>query len=209
MMITAGLMNWIGVLARPVVGEISNPDYIVPIILQRGLPAIVACVLVAGIAAAGMSTIDGVLVTATAAVTRDIYQKFINPKTTDDHVLKLSKYVTVVLGIMVVIFGCTKPGSIFTINAFAAAGLSMFMVPVLFGMYWKKATRPAAWAAIICGEIALISFTMVPSMKAAIHGFHAAVPAAAIACVVMVIVSLATSGNAISERTLKRHMLVK
>ena len=209
MMITAGLMNWIGVLARPVVGEISNPDYIVPIILQRGLPAIAACVLVAGIAAAGMSTIDGVLVTATAAVTRDIYQKFINPKATDDHVLKLSKYVTVVLGIMVVIFGCTKPGSIFTINAFAAAGLSMFMVPVLFGMYWKKATRPAAWAAIICGEIALISFTMVPSMKAAIHGFHATVPAAAIACVVMVIVSLATSGNAISERTLKRHMLVK
>ncbi len=142
MSVTAWLICWTAPLARPLIGEISNTDYIVPVILQRGLPAILASVLVAGIAAAGMSTIDGVLVTATAAVTRDIYQKFINPRASDDSILKLSKYVTCVIGLVVIIFGCLQPGSIFTINTFAFSGMAMFAVPVLFGLYWKKARTP-------------------------------------------------------------------
>lgn len=209
MSLTAWLICWSAPLARPLIGEIQNTDYIVPIILQRGLPAIVASVLVAGIAAAGMSTIDGVLVTATAAVTRDIYQKFINPKASDDSILRLSKYVTVVIGVIVIIFGCLQPGSIFTINTFAFAGMAMFVVPVLFGMYWKKATTPAAWASIVCGDITLVLCTKVPALKEAIHGFHAVVPAFAVAVVIMVAVSLATPGKVASDATLKRHLLVK
>lgn len=209
MMCTAWLICWCAPMARPLIGEVSNSDYIVPIILQRGLPAIVASVLVAGIAAAGMSTIDGVLVTATAAVTRDIYQKFINPKASDDKVLHLSKYVTAIIGVVVILFGCWKPGSIFTINTFAFAGMAMFVVPVLFGMYWKKATTPAAWASIVAGDVALVLFTKVPALKAAIHGFHAVIPGFVIACIVMVVVSLATPKKTASEETLKRHMLVR
>ena len=49
-------------------------------ILQRGLNPFLASIFIAGIVAAGMSTIDGILVTTTGAVTRDIYQKLINKK---------------------------------------------------------------------------------------------------------------------------------
>lgn len=209
MMVIGWLINWCAPLARPLIGEISNSDYIVPIILQRGLPAVVASIMVAGIAAAGMSTIDGVLVTATAAVTRDIYQKFINPKASDEFVLHMSKYVTVIIGVIVIIFGCLQPGSIFTINTFAFSGMAMFVVPVLFGMYWKKATAPAAWAAIICGDVTLVLCTKVEVLKNAIHGFHAVMPAFAVACIVMFVVSLATQKKAVSNATLKRHMLIK
>ena len=44
-------------------------------ILQRGMNPFLASIFIAGIVAAGMSTIDGILVTTTGAVTRDIYQK--------------------------------------------------------------------------------------------------------------------------------------
>ncbi|MGE4485288.1 MAG: sodium/pantothenate symporter [Oscillospiraceae bacterium] len=208
MMITALFVLWAGVNGISLVPDLKNSDYIIPVILQRGLSPILASVAIAGIVAAGMSTIDGVLITTTSAATRDIYQKFINPKATDNDVMKLSKVVTVLIGIIVIIFGCVKPGSIFTINTFAFSGMSIFVVPILFGMYWKKATFPGAITAVIAGVITLICCTKVPAMKAVIHGFHAVVPAAAVAVVIMVIVSLMTQSMRPSEETLERHMFV-
>ncbi|MBU5625370.1 sodium:solute symporter family protein [Oscillibacter sp. MSJ-2] len=208
MMLTCTMCSWAGVLGYPLIGELSNHDYIIPVIIQRGLPPVVASVFIAGIAAAGMSTIDGVLITATSAATRDIYQKFINPKASDEFIMKISRYVTIVIGVIVIIFGCAQPGSIFIINTFAFAGMAMFIVPVLFGMYWKKATCPAAIASIVSGVVTLIACTKVPALKAMIHGFHAVVPAAVVAAIVMFVVSLATQKYAASEETLKRHMLV-
>ena len=58
-------------------------------ILQRGLNPFLASIFIAGIVATGMSTIDGILVTKTGAVTRDIYQKLINKKATDESVMNL------------------------------------------------------------------------------------------------------------------------
>lgn len=209
MMVTALLVLWAGVNGIALVPNLSNSDYVIPVILQRGLNPVLASVFIAGIVAAGMSTIDGVLITTTSAATRDLYQKFINPKATDDQVMKLSKYVTVIIGIIVIIFGCVQPGSIFTINTFAFAGMAIFVVPVLCGMYWKKSTYPAAVTSVICGVVALVAFTRVAALKNLIMGFHAVVPAAIIALIVMVVVSLCTQSTRPSEETLRRHMLIK
>ncbi|HIT18223.1 MAG TPA: sodium:solute symporter family protein [Candidatus Fimivivens faecavium] len=208
MFVSAWMVCWAGALGRPLIGELSNPDYVIPIILQRGLPPVLASIFVAGIAAAGMSTIDGILVTATSAATRDLYQKFINKKATDDQVMRLSKYVTVIIGVIVIIFGCFQPGSIFIINTFGFSGLATFTVPVLFGIYWRKATKPAAYASIIAGMISVVAFTNVPALKAMLHGFHASVAGVAVGSIVMVVVSLLTPKFAASEDTLRRHLLL-
>ena len=106
-----------------------------PLILQQGLHPFLAAIFISGIVAAGMSTIDGILVTTTGAVTRDIYQKIINKKATDETVMKMSKVVTVIIGVIVILFGVFQPGSIFEINLFAFSGMAVFVVPILFGMY--------------------------------------------------------------------------
>ena len=38
MFVSAWMVCWAGALGRPLIGELSNPDYVIPIILQRGLP---------------------------------------------------------------------------------------------------------------------------------------------------------------------------
>ena len=91
--------------------NIENPDQIVPMILQQGLNPFLAAIFISGIVAAGMSTIDGILVTTTGAVTRDIYQKIINKKATDETVMKMSKVVTVIIGVIVILFGVFQPGT--------------------------------------------------------------------------------------------------
>ena len=145
-------------------------------ILQRGLNPFLASIFIAGIVAAGMSTIDGILVTKTGAVTRDIYQKLINKKATDESVMKLSKVVTILIGIIVICFGVFQPGSIFEVNLFAFSGMAIFVVPILFGIYWKKATAQGAIAAVVVGVISLLLFTLNPTIKAFAFGFHALFP---------------------------------
>ena len=75
MFFSATLIEWAGVNGIASIQNIEKADQIIPMILQRGMNPFLASIFIAGIVAAGMSTIDGILVTTTGAVTRDIYQK--------------------------------------------------------------------------------------------------------------------------------------
>lgn len=206
MFFSATLIEWAGVNGIASIQNIEKADQIVPMILQRGLNPFLASIFIAGIVAAGMSTIDGILVTTTGAVTRDIYQKIINKKATDENVMNLSKVVTVLIGIIVICFGVFQPGSIFEINLFAFSGMAIFVVPILFGMYWKKSTVAGAVSSVVVGVIALLVFTLVPSVKELAHGFHALFPATILGSVTMLIVSSMT--QAPPQETIERHFAV-
>ena len=205
MFFSATLIEWAGVNGIASIQNIEKADQIIPMILQRGMNPFLASIFIAGIVAAGMSTIDGILVTTTGAVTRDIYQKIINKDATDESVMKLSKVVTVIIGIIVICFGVFQPGSIFEINLFAFSGMAIFVVPILFGIYWKKATAKGAVAAVIAGIISLLLFTMNPSVKALAMGFHALFPTTIIASIVMIVVSKFTKTP--PQETIDRHFM--
>ena len=205
MFFSATLIEWAGVNGIASIQNIEKADQIIPMILQRGLNPFLASIFIAGIVAAGMSTIDGILVTTTGAVTRDIYQKIINKNATDETVMKLSKVVTVIIGIIVICFGVFQPGSIFEINLFAFSGMAIFVVPILFGIYWKKATAKGAIAAVIVGIISLLLFTLNPSVKALAMGFHALFPTTIIASIVMIVVSKFTETP--PQETIDRHFM--
>ena len=205
MFFSATLIEWAGVNGIASIQNIEKADQIIPMILQRGMNPFLASIFIAGIVAAGMSTIDGILVTTTGAVTRDIYQKIINKDATDENVMKLSKVVSVIIGIIVICFGVFQPGSIFEINLFAFSGMAIFVVPILFGIYWKKATAKGAVAAVIAGIISLLLFTLNPSVKALAMGFHALFPTTIIASIVMIVVSKFTKTP--PQETIDRHFM--
>ena len=206
MFFSATLIEWAGVNGIASIQNIEKADQIIPMILQRGMNPFLASIFIAGIVAAGMSTIDGILVTTTGAVTRDIYQKIINKDATDETVMKLSKVVTVIIGIIVICFGVFQPGSIFEINLFAFSGMAIFVVPILFGIYWKKATAKGAIASVIVGIISLLLFTLNPSVKALAMGFHVLFPTTIIASIVMIVVSKFTETP--PQETIDRHFTV-
>ena len=206
MFFSATLIEWAGVNGIASIQNIEKADQIIPMILQRGMNPFLASIFIAGIVAAGMSTIDGILVTTTGAVTRDIYQKIINKNATDEAVMSLSKVVTVIIGIVVICFGVFQPGSIFEINLFAFSGMAIFVVPILFGIYWKKATAKGAIASVIVGVISLLLFTLNPSVKALAMGFHALFPTTIIASIVMIVVSKFTETP--PQETIDRHFTV-
>lgn len=89
MWIAATLIEWSGVNGIVSIPGLAGKDidFIVPLLLQKSLSPIISTLLIAGIMAAGMSTIDSLLICSTGAITRDIYQRRINSKATDKQIL--------------------------------------------------------------------------------------------------------------------------
>ena len=203
MWIAATLIELSGVHAITFLPKLTaeNIDKVVPMILQAGLNPIFASVLIAGIVAAGMSTIDSVLIMTTGAITRDLYQRVINKNATDDQVMQLSKYITVGIGILVIIFGVSRPSTIFQIVLFAFGGMGAFVVPILFGMYYKKSTKEAALCSVVVTVVLMILMTF--KFKEFAFGFHPLIVSSIIGAIVFLIVCAFT--QAPSEETIKRH----
>lgn len=203
MWFSASFIEWCGVTGAAAFPGIEgkNSDFIVPLILQEGLHPIVSALMVAGIFSAGMSTISSLLITSTSAVSRDLYQRILKRDATDEETLKLSRVVTVVLGIIAIGIGILKPGSIFTIILFAFGGLGIWAAPIILGMYWKRTSTTAVFVSVISGEI--FYFLLLTQFKSLALGFNPLIVAWSVTMVLLFVVSLLT--KPVSEATLKRH----
>lgn len=203
MLFSATLIEWCGVLGRVSFPDLvgKDSDYIVPYILNAGIPTFFSALMVAGIFSAGMSTVSSVLLTTTSAITRDLYQKIFRRGATDEDALRLSRYVTALLGFLAICIGIYKPSSIFQLVLFSFGGLGIWAAPILAGMYWKRATKMGAIVSVVCGE--LIYILLVLKFSAYTLGFNPLIIAWIITMVILVVVSLNT--QPVSEATIKRH----
>lgn len=155
MLISATMIEWSGVNAFVSIPglEGTDADFVVPIMIQQNLSPVWASVMIAGIVSAGMSTVSALMVVSAGGISRDIYQKFINPQASDRAVLNLSRIVTVIIGLIGIAIGIYKPSGIFALVRFAFGGLGVWAVAVILGMYWKRATAIGVLAGILIGEI--------------------------------------------------------
>lgn len=203
MWLAATLIEWAGVNAIVSIPGLEGKqiDFVVPLILQQQISPIFSALLIAGIVAAGMSTIDSLLIVSTGAITRDIYQKIVNKNASDADIFRLSRYVTIIIGIVAIVFGISRPGTIFKLVLFAFGGLGIWAAPILMGMYWKRATKQGAIASVVVGVAVYIAITM--HFKSWALGFNPLLVSWCIAMLVHYVVSLATSPN--SESTIRRH----
>ena len=203
MWFSASFIEWCGVTGAAsfpgIVGK--NSDFIVPLILQAGLPSVVSALMVAGIFSAGMSTISSLLLTSTSAVSRDLYQRILKRDATDEDTLKVSRIVTAVLGVIAIAIGILKPGSIFTIILFAFGGRGSCAAPIVVAKYWKRTSRGGVWVSVIAGEIFYIA--MLTNFKWIACGFNPLIVAFIFTVAVLVLVSLMTKPA--SDATLARH----
>lgn len=203
MLFSATLIEWSGVNASTFIHGLSGKqaDFIVPMVLQQSLHPFLAALLITGIVSAGMSTISALLVVATGGVTRDLYQNLLHPQASQERLLRLSRWMTVVLGMLAVVIGIEKPAGIFALIRFAFGGLGIWVAPVILGMYWKRATRTGAISAVILGEILYV--VMVIWHKEWAFGFDPLIVSWCYTMIVMVGVSLVT--RKASQATLDRH----
>ncbi|MCM3594927.1 sodium/pantothenate symporter [Metabacillus idriensis] len=145
-------MHLIGVFARPILPGVEVGDQVMPMLTLKVLPPLLAGLVLAAPMAAIMSTVDSLLILVSSAIVKDIYLNYIKPEATEKQVKNTSFWVTSVIGISVVLFALSPPELLIWLNLFSFGGLeSVFIWPVVFGLYWSKGNKYGAVSSMIFG----------------------------------------------------------
>ena len=177
----------LGIFAIIVLPNLADPEMAIFTLAGELLPAAVTGIIMAAIMAAIMSTADSILLQVGTIASRDLYQRFFNPKATDKQMVWVSRILVAVMGIVGLLFALFRPPGIFAVVVFSTSVLgSAFMPAYVCAVWWKKANTPGALASIIGGALAAFLFKQLGTgMDAMLGGLLVSWP-------LMIIVSLAT-----------------
>jgi SSS family solute:Na+ symporter/sodium/pantothenate symporter len=140
---------------------IDEPDKIMPAMalgVTEDWPLLGGLILAAPYAAA-MSAVAGFLLLMSSSLVRDIYQRNINPHVSPRTVRWISYGTTAVVGLIVTAAALHPPRFLQYIILFTGAGLGCtFLAPTVLALYWRRATRAGALAALLGGFAGVLVF---------------------------------------------------
>ncbi|MEA2076169.1 MAG: sodium:solute symporter family protein [Euryarchaeota archaeon] len=172
-------------------------QYATPNVLVWGIFAVV-------VLAAVMSTTDRLLLTIGTMFSWDIYRNIFKPGASDREVLIVSK-IAVILAAAGTLWLALNPPEMLAWLIWMGIGvmLATFAVPLLAGLYWRRATKEGAIASMALGLIGAGVFGYYHQFVAKLP-MHFSFYALILSVVAMVVVSLLTKKN--SESTLDATM---
>lgn len=187
-------MHLIGVFARPVIPGVKIGDTVMPLLSMKVLPPYVAGIVLAAPMAAIMSTVDALLILVSSALVKDVYLNYIKPNAKDNQVKKISFSVTTIIGIFVIILALSPPDLIVWLNLFSFGGLeSVFIWPVILGLYWSKGNKYGAITAMIVG---MGSYILLDRFHPNAFGFHTVIMPIILSFLAFILVSLLSQQKA-------------
>lgn len=135
--------------------DLPTGDLATPKLLSSGLiPPALGIVVMIGIIAAAISTIDSIMLTLSSMFTRDVYA-VVNKNAGDKQQLLVGKIVLPVIAILAYLFAHLNLSLIAVLSVSASAGLLVIVPPLVGAFFWRRGTAAGALAAIIIGGIAV------------------------------------------------------
>jgi cation/acetate symporter len=126
-----------------------------------GLPYVISGLVAAGGLAAALSTADGLLLTIANALSHDLYYKMIDPNASTGRRVTISKVLLLVVALAAAYVAAQKPADIlFLVSAAFSFAAASFFPALVLGIFWKRATGPAACLGMIAG-LSITAYYMV------------------------------------------------
>ncbi len=153
--------------------------------------------------AAVMSTTDRLLLTIGTSLSWDVYRNLLNPQASDRAVTQVSRYV-VFLAALISIFLALNPPKLLAWLIWMGIGimLSVFVTPILAGLYWKRANRAGAIWSMIAGFTSAMVFGYIGKYVTKLP-FHFSFIPFLLSIAVIIVVSLLTAppGDKVIKQT--------
>lgn len=187
------ILGMIGRVAFPDASMLpgGNAEYILPMLCLTKLPAPLAGLILAGAAAAVMSTASALLLVIGSSAGNDLLS-FLKPDASEQTKMRITRWATYILG-MVSCAMCFIPlfsVGVYQLTWIAWSVLSPAFIPcIVGGLYWKRGTKQGAVAAMLTGSITGFFWYYLLQDKTNIHTFFAAL---VLAVAAYIIVSLMT-----------------
>ena len=146
-----------GLIARARFPDLPNRELALPMVLMHGVPPIVGGLGLAAVFSAEISAADAGLFMLTTSLSQDLYKRFLNPAASDRRLLAVTRGAAIACGAAAVAIAIASPSIIGVIGLFyALLGVSLF-VPIVAGLYSRRAGTPEALAAIGAGVAAMLA----------------------------------------------------
>ncbi len=151
LMIYAFVPVVLGMMARVQFPDLAQPELALPTLFMFGVPAFVGALGLAAVFSAELSSADAVLFSLTTSLAQDFYKRFLNPEASDAQLLRVTRMTAVVGGTAGVAIALVAAGVVAALSIFyTIMGVSLF-VPIIAGLYSRRATSTDVMAAIIAG----------------------------------------------------------
>ena len=160
---------------------------------QSVIFAIIGGIILAGILSATMSTADVQLLAAASGITQNLLQDVFGVKLSDKKNLLVARLGVIAIAVVAVFFAMDPNSSIFRVVSFAWAGFGATFGPImLFALFWKRCNKFGAIAGMLSGAVSIFVWKFGMRPLGGAWDIYELLPAFLVACVAIVVVSLAT-----------------
>jgi SSS family solute:Na+ symporter len=165
----------LGMAARTLHPDLPNHELALPTLLVRDLPPVVGALGLAAVFSTEVNTADAILFMLSTSLSQDLYRGYLRPDASDDQVLRVARLAAVSGGTLGVLLAIVSPSVIGALSIFyTLLGVCLF-VPMMAGLYVRRAGTPEALAAIAGGVMVMLAVHLATGGR----GFGAFSPALA------------------------------
>jgi len=177
-----------GLYARAA-GLTTNPKLALGATLMSINP-IIGGIGIAGIFAALVSTVAGILFGCASIMSKDIWQRWLHPDTDDKHLARWTRLWILIIGVTSAFGAMTLP-KILHQSFFVYSIRGALMICVAFGLWWKSAHPDAAFWSLIAALVGGIMYQFnLPINFQAIFGLHVSIWCALISLITFISISI-------------------
>lgn len=141
---------------------IEQTDKVLPVILYKYAPFILASFIIACGAAAAMSTANSQIHSMSAVYTVDFHKTYINKNLSERQLVWVGRWCILILSAVAYVMALYVPGLLVNIGLVALAGTAQVIVPTAGALFWKRSTTAGAISGILVGTVLLVIFTFIP-----------------------------------------------
>ncbi len=167
--IPTALVGLGGALVRP---GLEVADRIFPELLIEFAPAWLTGLILAGATAAAMSTLDSILHSNMTVLTRDVYQRYVNPGASEGHIVAVGRLIVVALLAIAFVLSISSSELLVVVVTMSGAG-ALQLMPAICGICLparRLLTRSGVLVGILVGLTVLYWATVLSPHPLGVHG---------------------------------------
>ncbi|OPY48575.1 MAG: sodium/panthothenate symporter [Methanosaeta sp. PtaU1.Bin112] len=130
-------------------------------IISDNVPGWLLALLTIGFAAASMSCTDTFATSAASCVSRDLVQRHLRPAATMKEMLVINRILVIIMIFISASIALHASSIVDAVIIATVIGTTSYFFPIIGGLYWKRANRWGAMAALIVGggtQILLVAY---------------------------------------------------
>ena len=141
----------LGMAARALTPGITDANTVLPTLLMTQLPVWLGALALSAVFSTEVDTCDAILFMLSTTSSQDIYRRVFNPSATDAELLRIARGAAILGGALGVVLSIYLATVVSALTIFYSIIIVSLLVPILGGLYVRRAGSREALAAIAAG----------------------------------------------------------